>query len=88
MFAGTVKLLIRRAKVDDQADMLHIWLAASRFGHAFLGEEVLEAQREKVRDVYFGLADHWLAWDEGPQGFIALASAGNSSNTRRSASAR
>lgn len=65
-------LLIRRAKVDDQADMLHIWLAASRVGHAFLGGQVLEAQREKVRDVYFGLADHWLAWDEGPQGFIAL----------------
>lgn len=65
-------LLIRRAKVDDQADMLRIWLAASRVGHAFLGEDVLQAQREKVRDVYFDLADHWLAWDEVPQGFIAL----------------
>ncbi len=65
-------LLIRRAKVDDRAEMLRIWLAASHVGHAFLGEEVLEAQREKVRDVYFHLADHWLAWNEGPQGFIAL----------------
>jgi len=65
-------LLIRKAQLEDHAEMLRIWLDASRVGHGFLGEDVLGAQQEKVRDVYFHLADHWLATREQPQGFIAL----------------
>jgi len=64
--------MIRKAQPEDHAEMLRIWLDASRVGHGFLGEDVLRAQREKVRDVYFHLADHWLAVQDHPQGFIAL----------------
>lgn len=63
---------IRQAQPCDHEAMLHIWLAASRQGHGFLGEDVLAAQREKVRDIYFHLADHWVAGSDTITGFIAL----------------
>lgn len=72
MITKSALVSIRQAHPSDHEQMLRIWLDASRVGHAFLGEDVLAAQHEKVRDVYFHLADHWLAWDERPLGFIAL----------------
>ena len=63
---------IRQATPSDHEAMLRLWLDASRVGHGFLGEDMLAAQRDKVRDVYFHLADHWVASGDTIAGFIAL----------------
>lgn len=65
--------LIRKPQQPDHTALLEIWLAASRTGHAFLGEEVLQDQMAKVRDLYLPHADNWVAEDRGQIiGFIGL----------------
>lgn len=64
-----------RAYVDhiDRDRLTDIWLAASRVGHPFLGEEVLASQSAKVRDIYLPQAENWVAEVDGePVGFIGL----------------
>ncbi|MCO6383493.1 GNAT family N-acetyltransferase [Oceanicola sp. 502str15] len=58
--------------VDDDA-IVHIFTAASRLAHGFLGETFILAAAEDVRKLYLPHAETHV-WDEGsgPQGFIAL----------------
>lgn len=64
---------VRRAAPGDAPALLHIWLEASRVGHPFLGEETLQEQLPKLRDVYIPHADNWVAVErEAILGFIGL----------------
>ena len=64
---------LRPAQPTDAPKLLQIWLDASRVGHAFLGEETLQEQLPKLRDVYIPHADNWVAI-EGDHilGFIGM----------------
>lgn len=65
--------IIRSYRAEDRDRLVDIWLAASRVGHPFLGEERLLAQLEMVRDTYLPMADNWVAEIDGrPAGFIGL----------------
>lgn len=64
---------IRPYEARDRDQTLSIWLAASRVGHPFLGEEILAEQQVLVRDVYLPNAETWVADDHGQVvGFIGL----------------
>jgi putative acetyltransferase len=64
---------VRRATPGDAPALLHIWLDASRVGHSFLGEETLQEQLPKLRDVYIPHADNWVAASgDAILGFIGL----------------
>ena len=64
---------IRPARPDDAPRLLQIWLDASRVGHPFLGEETLQEQLPRLRDVYIPHADNWVAEEEGAiLGFIGM----------------
>ncbi len=64
---------IRAYSDADSARLLDIWLAASRFGHPFLGEETLVRQRRIVEELYLGQAEIWVAEQAGQVvGFIGL----------------
>ena len=64
---------VRRAAPGDATALLHIWLEASRVGHPFLGEEALQEQLPKLRDVYIPHADNWVAVEgDTILGFIGL----------------
>jgi ribosomal protein S18 acetylase RimI-like enzyme len=65
-------MIIRRADPGDFEAMARIWLAASRVGHPFLGEAVLKAQLNTVRDVYFPQADNCVAEETAVIGFIGM----------------
>jgi ribosomal protein S18 acetylase RimI-like enzyme len=65
-------MIIRRADPGDFEAMGRIWLAASRVGHPFLGEAVLKAQLNTVRDVYFPQADNCVAEETAVIGFIGM----------------
>lgn len=57
----------------DQAEMVRIWLEASRVGHPFLSEDDLQSQLVLVRDVYLPKAESWVAFfGSRPAGFIGL----------------
>jgi ribosomal protein S18 acetylase RimI-like enzyme len=64
---------LRPARPTDAPKLLQIWLDASRVGHSFLGEETLQEQLPKLRDVYIPHADNWVAI-EGDKilGFIGM----------------
>lgn len=65
--------IIRPYRNEDRDPVLDIWLAASRLGHPFLGEDELAAQRRLVRDVYLPKAETWIAAGNSiPLGFIGL----------------
>ena len=67
------KLTVRAFDPHDTDRLLDIWLAASRLGHPFLGEDTLLAQRAVVRDVYLPKAENHVALCDGqPVGFIGL----------------
>jgi GNAT superfamily N-acetyltransferase len=64
---------IRPATTADHDRLLAIWLAASRAGHPFLGEDVLRDQMPKVRDLYLPMASNWIAENDSRiEGFIGL----------------
>lgn len=64
---------VREMEEEDRPVLLEIWLEASRAGHDFLGEEVLQEQLVKVRDIYLSHARNLVAEDEGRiAGFIGL----------------
>ncbi|MFN3944988.1 MAG: GNAT family N-acetyltransferase [Allosphingosinicella sp.] len=64
---------VRQARPDDAPKLLQIWLEASRVGHPFLGEAVLQEQLPKLRDVYIPHADNWVATEgESILGFIGM----------------
>lgn len=64
---------VRRAAPVDAPALLHIWLEASRVGHHFLGEEALQEQLPKLRDVYIPHADNWVAVEgDAIEGFIGM----------------
>lgn len=64
---------VRRAVPGDAPALLHIWLEASRIGHSFLGEETLQKQLPKLRDIYIPHADNWVAVEgDVVLGFIGL----------------
>ncbi len=64
---------VRRAAFGDAPTLLHIWLEASRVGHPFLGEETLQEQLPKLRDIYIPHADNWVAVDgDAILGFMGL----------------
>lgn len=64
---------IRRAAPQDAPALLDIWLEASRVGHPFLGEETLQEQLPKIRDVYIPHAENWAAVEGNSiLGFIGL----------------
>ena len=63
---------VRRAIATDYAAMLDIWLDASRAGHPFLAEQVLQEQSRIVRDTYFPQAENWVIEHGGIKGFIGL----------------
>lgn len=64
---------IRRAAPGDVPTLLHIWLEASRVGHPFLGEETLQEQLPKLKEVYIPHADNWVAVEGNAiLGFIGL----------------
>ena len=66
-------LTIRPYDPQDCDDLLEIWLAASRLGHAFLGENTLLQQQGIVRDVYLPQAENHVALlGRTPVGFIGL----------------
>ncbi len=65
-------LCIRKALPADSPTLLRIWLEASRAGHPFLGEAVLQEQLPLLRDVYIPNADNWVAEEEAILGFIGL----------------
>ena len=61
---------------EDRPVLLDIWLSASRAGHGFLGEEVLQDQLPKVRDIYLTHAQNLVAEDEVRiAGFMGLLGA-------------
>lgn len=65
--------LIRPYENEDRDLLLDIWLAASRIGHSFLGEDDLSAQKRLVRDIYLPKAENWIAVkNRTPLGFIGL----------------
>lgn len=64
---------VRQAVPGDRPSLLRIWLEASRIGHPFLGEEILQQQLPKLRDIYLPGADNWVAEEEQILGFIGLA---------------
>lgn len=68
-------MIIRRAAPADYQTMGQIWLEASRVGHPFLGNSVLEGQLATVRDQYFPAAENWVAEDGAVLGFIGLLGA-------------
>lgn len=71
--ASRPETVIRPYRAEDRDRLVDIWLAASRMGHPFLGEERLIAQLEVVRDTYLPMADNWVAEVNGrPAGFIGL----------------
>jgi hypothetical protein len=64
---------VRRAAPGDAPALLHIWLKASRVGHSFLGEETLQEQLPKLKDVYIPHADNWVAVEGNAiVGFIGM----------------
>lgn len=65
-------MILRRAEPSDFGAMAQIWLDASRAGHPFLGEAVLEEQLTTVRNVYFPQAENWVAEDGPVIGFMGL----------------
>ncbi|RCK47623.1 acetyltransferase [Thalassospira profundimaris] len=66
-------LTIRPYEPQDCEQLLEIWLAASRLGHAFLGESTLLDQCAIVRDVYLPQAENHVALSgQTPVGFIGL----------------
>jgi putative acetyltransferase len=65
-------MIIRKADPADFDAMAQIWLEASRAGHPFLGEAVLDEQLATVRDVYFPQAENLLAEEGAVIGFIGL----------------
>ncbi|OKH87728.1 GNAT family N-acetyltransferase [Thalassospira sp. TSL5-1] len=66
-------LTIRPYEPQDCEQLLEIWLAASRLGHAFLGKSTLLDQRAIVRDVYLPQAENYVALSgQTPVGFIGL----------------
>ncbi|WP_312361744.1 bifunctional class I SAM-dependent methyltransferase/GNAT family N-acetyltransferase [Ensifer sp.] len=71
--ASRRETVIRPYRAEDRDRLVDIWLAASRVGHPFLGEERLLVQLEMVRDTYLPMADNWVAEVDGrPAGFIGL----------------
>lgn len=71
--AGAKPITIRPWRPEEGERLLAIWLAASRFGHPFLGETRLVEQQQVVRDTYLPMADNWVAEIEGKVvGFIGL----------------
>lgn len=67
------ELTLRAFEPQDTGRLLDIWLAASRLGHPFLGEDTLLAQRNIVRDVYLPKAENHVALLDGqPVGFIGI----------------
>lgn len=66
-------MLIRPSRPADRDRLVGIWLAASRVGHPFLGEAVLQEQLVKVRDLYIPMAENRVAEIAGRvEGFIGL----------------
>jgi ribosomal protein S18 acetylase RimI-like enzyme len=65
-------MIIRKPNPGDFEAMARIWLEASRVGHPFLGEAVLKAQLDTVREVYFPQAENWVADDVAVIGFIGM----------------
>lgn len=64
---------VRPAAPADAPRLLQIWLEASRMGHPFLGEETLQEQLPKLRDVYIPQADNWVAVEKKVVlGFVGL----------------
>ena len=64
---------IRPYETSDLQQALSLWLAASRAGHPFLGEDILAQQQVLVRDIYLPNAETWIAEDQGRiLGFIGL----------------
>ncbi|MBD9510197.1 GNAT family N-acetyltransferase [Ensifer sp. ENS10] len=71
--AGAKPITIRPWRPEEGERLLAIWLAASRFGHPFLGETRLVEQQQVVRDTYLPMADNWVAEIDGEVvGFIGL----------------
>lgn len=65
-------MIIRKAEPSDFGAMAQIWLGASRAGHPFLGEAVLQEQLATVQNVYFPQAENWVAEEGSVIGFIGL----------------
>ncbi len=64
---------VRRAAPGDAPALLHIWLEASRVGHAFLGEKTLQEQLPKLRDIYIPNGDNWVVVERASiLGFIGM----------------
>lgn len=65
---------IRAYREGDRERLVAIWLAASRIGHPFLGDDELLAKRGELRHVYLPNADSWVAEHDGEiVGFIAMS---------------
>lgn len=70
---GRQTALIRPFNTTDQQRVLDIWLAASRVGHLFLGEDDLQGQYTLVRDEYLTKSRIAVATRQGELlGFIGL----------------
>jgi putative acetyltransferase len=67
------ELTLRAFDPQDTDRLLDIWLSASRLGHPFLGDDILLAQRDIVRDVYLpGAENHVAVLDGQAVGFIGM----------------
>ena len=73
LFEQPQVMRIRAYEHEDRERVLEVWLAASRHGHSFLGEAVLQGQLLLVRDVYLTCAQTLVAVVDGRiEGFIGL----------------
>lgn len=65
--------MIRRYRERDLEQLVSAWESASRVAHDFLDEAFLEAERERIRNVYLPASETWV-WEEGGRviGFVSL----------------
>ncbi|MDR6293960.1 putative acetyltransferase [Inquilinus ginsengisoli] len=68
---------IRAGRLDDNPELLDIWLRAVRATHHFLTEDDIQVFVPLLRDHYLAMAELWVAAGAGdaPVGFMGLAEA-------------
>lgn len=65
--------MIRPYADEDLGDLLDVWYRASIIAHAFLSEDFLEEERQRIADEWMPVADTTVYEDDGRVvGFLSL----------------
>ena len=68
-----MKVSIRVYHEDDLDEVMRVWYEASKVGHPFLSEEMLQEDRQEIINMYIPIARQWVAEVDGAiVGFIAM----------------